>query len=247
MKRLFCALSLLVAAILPAYAAEVRVLSAGAVEPGVLAFARQLKQEHGLELNIQFNTAPQIAKRLAAGEAYDILISPPAVIDQALSEGKLVAVGRAPVGRVGAGIVVRSNASAPRVGSVEELKQALLAADSLVYNSASTGIYLDQLFARLGLLEALKAKTTRYANGAAVMEHLIHGKGNEIGFGAITEIKLYTDKGLQLVGPLPAAVQNYTSYDAALMSGSSSPEAPTVLRLLATPTARALFTAAGIE
>ena len=80
------------------------------------------------------------------------------------------------------------------------------------------------------------------------MEHVIKGKGNEIGFGAITEIKMYTSKGLKLVGPLPADVQNYTSYDAALMNGAPNAEAAkAVLKQLATSVAKATFTAAGIE
>ena len=107
------------------YAAEVRVLSAGAVEPGLHAFAKLAKQETGHDLRIQFNTAPQIAKRLAAGEVYGILISPPAAITGAAKEGKVLAETRAPVGRVGAGIIVRSAAAAPNVSSVDALKQAL--------------------------------------------------------------------------------------------------------------------------
>ena len=80
------------------------------------------------------------------------------------------------------------------------------------------------------------------------MEHVIKSKGNEIGFGAITEIKMYESKGLKLIGPLPAEVQNYTSYEAALMSGAASADAAkAVLRQLATPAAKALFTAAGVE
>ncbi len=249
MKGLLFALALLLfGPNLAAQSAEVRVLSAGAVEPGVHAFADQAQSELGIEMRIEFNTAPQIAKRLAAGEVFDILISPPGVIDKALADGQVLAAGRVAIGRVGAGIAVRSAAPAPDVTTVDALKQALLAADSLVYNSASTGLYLDQLFASLGLFDQLQAKTTRYPNGAAVMEHLIKGQGREIGFGAITEIRLYTDKGLKFVGPLPAEVQNYTSYDAALMRGASSPEtAAAVLRQLATPTARAAFAAAGIE
>src|SRR5919107_5385532 len=87
-----------------AYAAEIRVLSAGAVEPGLHAFAKLAKQETGHDLKIQFNTAPQIAKRLAAGEVYDILVSPPAAIGAAAKEGKVIADTRVPIGRVGAGI-----------------------------------------------------------------------------------------------------------------------------------------------
>jgi molybdate transport system substrate-binding protein len=229
-------------------AAEIRVLSGGAVEPGLEAFAQQVRREMGHQLKIQYNTAPQIAKRLTAGDVYDILISPPATIEQAIKEGKVVADTRTPVGRVGAGVIVRSGASVPSIATVDALKQALLGAESVVYNTASTGIYLDKLFEKMGIADQLKSKTTRYATGAAVMEHVIKGKGNEIGFGAITEIRLYEAKGLRLVGPLPAEVQNYTSYDAALMTGATSADAArAVLRYLATPAAKAAFAGGGVE
>lgn len=231
-----------------AQAAEVRVLSGGAVEPGLHAFAELAKRETGHELKIQFNTGPQIAKRLAANEVYDILISPPPALEQAIKEGKVVADTRVPVGRVGAGIIVRAGVTPPNVASVDALKQALLAADSVVYNLASTGIYLDKLFAGWGILEQLKPKTTRYANGESVMEHVIKGSGNQIGFGAITEIKMYVPKGLQLVGPLPAEVQNYTSYQAVVMTGAPATEAArAVLKLLATPAGKAAFVSGGVE
>ena len=229
-------------------AAEVKVLSGGAVEPGLHAFAAQVKRDLGHDLKIQFNTTPQIVKRLAAGDVYDIVIVTPAVIEQAIKDGKLAADGRAPVGRVGAGIIVRTGAAAPNVATVDAMKQALLGADSVVYNSASSGLYLDKLFGNMGILEQLKPKTTRYPDGASVMEHVIKGKGNEIGFGAMTEIKLYTSKGLQFVGPLPAEVQNYTTYDAAVMTGAQSADAAkAVLKLLATPAGKAAFVSAGVE
>ena len=231
-----------------ASAAEIRVISGGAVEPGLEAFAQLVRRDLGHELRILYNTAPQIAKRLAAGEVYDILISPPATIELAVKEGKVVADTRVPVGRVGAGIIVRAGAALPDVATVEALKRALLAADSVVYNTASTGIYLDKLFAKMGIAEALRAKTTRYPTGAAVMEHVIKGKGNEIGFGAMTEIRIYETKGLRLAGPLPAEIQNYTSYEAALMAGATAAEAArAVLRHLATPAAKAAFTSGGVE
>jgi molybdate transport system substrate-binding protein len=231
-----------------ASAVEVKVLSAGAVEPGVHAFAQQVKRDTGIDLKIQFNTAPQIAKRLAAGEVYDILIVPPAALEQAVRDGKIVADTRVPVGRVGAGIVVRSAAAAPDVSTVDAMKQALLGADSVVYNTASSGIYLDTLFAKMGVLEQIKPKTTRYPDAGAVMEHVIKGKGNEIGFGPITEIKQYVPKGLKLVGPLPADAQNYTSYDAAVMTGAPAADAAkAVLHQLATPAGKAAFASAGVE
>ncbi len=230
------------------HAAEVRVLSAGAVEPGLHAFAQEAKRATGHDLVVQFNTAPQIARRLAAGETYDMLIAPPAAITQADKDGKVAIDTRAPVGRVGAGIIVRAGAATPAVASVDQLKAALLAADSVVYNTASTGIYLDRLFEKMGVLDAIKPKTTRYPDGASVLEHVIKGKGTEIGFGAITEIRLYEPKGLRMVGPLPADVQNYTSYEAVLMVGAKAPEAVReVLRLLASPAGKAAFVSGGVE
>ena len=230
------------------FAADIKVLSGGAVESGLHAFAEQVKRDLGHELRITFNTTPQITKRLAAGEIHDIVIVPPAAIEQAIKDGKVIADTRVPVGRVGAGIIVRDSATAPNVATVDALKQALLGADSVVYNTASSGIYLDKLFAKMGVLEQIKPKTTRYPDGASVMEHVIKGKGNEIGFGPITEIKLYVSKGLKLVGPLPAEAQNYTSYEAAVMTGATAADAArAVLRHLATPAAKAIFVAKGVE
>ena len=128
------------------------------------------------------------------------------------------------------------------------MSASLLAADSVVYNTASTGLYLDKLFAQLGILDALKAKTTRYPDGASVMEHVRNGKGRDIAFGAITEILLYKDKGLRFVGPLPADVQNYTPYVAALTpQGNASAAARDFVAFLATPQSRRLFAGAGVE
>lgn len=229
-------------------AAEIKVLSAGAVEPGLRAFAQLVKAQTGHDLVIQFNTAPRTAERLAAGETFDVLISPPAVIEQAARNGKVEAGSRVPVGRVGAGIVVRTETPAPNVATVDALKQALLGADAIVYNTASTGLYLDRLFEKMGVLDQVKPKTTRYPDGAAVMEHLLRTKGNVLGFGAMTEIRQYEPKGLRLVGPLPADVQNYTSYDAALMTAASAAgPAKAALALLATPEGKAAFMSAGVE
>ena len=250
MRRTFAAFTLAVASLIfpVADAAEIRVLSAGAVEPGLRAFAGVVKRESGHDLAIRFNTAPEIARRLATDERYDLLIAPPATMDQANKDGRIVAATRVPVGRVGAGIVVRAGSPLPNVRDVDALKQALFAADRIVYNTASTGLYLDRLFEKLGLLEALKPKTTRYPDGASVMEHVIRGSGREIGFGAITEIRLYEPKGVSYVGPLPAEVQNYTTYEAAVMAGSDKPDAArAALKLLDAPAGRSAFVNGGVE
>ena len=229
-------------------AADIKIFSAGAVEPGLVRAVEQFKRASGHTVAIQFNTAPQLAKRLAAGESADVLIAPPAALDEHTKNGTLSAEGRQMLGRVGAGIIVRTGVPSPDVSTSDALKRAVLAADTLVYNTASTGLYLDRLFERWSILGEIKAKTTRHANGEKVMEHVIHGSGNQIGFGAITEIKMFEPKGLKLVGPLPADVQNYTSYGAALMTKAASPDAAKAfLAYLGTPEAKQTFVAAGIE
>jgi molybdate transport system substrate-binding protein len=233
------------AAAVTAEAAEIKIISGGAIEPGLEAVAHSFEKQSGHRVRITFNTAPQLRKRVADGERFDVVIAPPAVLDELAKAGKVSGEGHVPAGRVGVGVTVRSGAAAPAIGSVEALKQALLRADSVVYNQASSGLYLEKLFDKLGIGAQLKPKTTRYANGAQVLEHVIKGKGNEIGFGAMTEIRLFEPKGLKLVGPLPAEVQNYTSYSAAVAGSSDAARA--FVRYLATPAAKNDFAANGVE
>jgi molybdate transport system substrate-binding protein len=231
-----------------AMAADIKVLSAGAVEPGLVKAAEQFRRETGNRVRIQFGTAPQLEKRLAADEVADVLIAPPGLMDAQLRRNKVDEESRLIVGRVGVGVVVRAGAPEPDIGNLDRFKQSVLSADSIVYNQASTGLYLEKLLDLLGIGEQLMRKTTRYANGAQVLEHVIAGQGNELGFGAITEIRLFEAKGLKYVGPLPAQVQNYTAYAAGVMSDAPTPDvAKEFVRFLGTPAAKAIFSSAGID
>jgi molybdate transport system substrate-binding protein len=230
-----------------AMAAEIKVLSAGAVEPGLKAAVSAFRKESGHEVKLTFNTAPQIRKRIGDGEVHDVVIAPPALIDEFSKTGKL-APQRADVGRVGMGVAVRPGAPVPDISSAEALKKSVLDADSIVYNRASSGFYFEGLLKKMGVYDQVEKKTARYADGAEVMDHVLKGKGREIGFGPITEILQHRDRGLKLVGPLPAEVQNYTSYAAGVMSGApSAAAAQDFVRYLGTPAAKKLFVAAGIE
>src|SRR5439155_8161208 len=124
----------------PAMAAEIRVLSAGAVEPGLRAAAAAFKKQSGHDVNIAFNTTPEIRKRIGGGEAFDVVIAPPAALDEFAGAGK-VATDRVNLGRVGLGVAVRPGAAVPDISSGEALKRSVLQADSIVFNRASSGIY----------------------------------------------------------------------------------------------------------
>ena len=228
-------------------AAEITVLSGGAIEPGLHAAAKFFENQSGHHVKITFNTTPQILRRVTAGETFDIVIAPPAAIDGFAKEGKVVGE-RAHVGRVGLGVAVRPGAPTPDISTIEALKASITDADSLVFNRASTGIYFENLLKKWGIYEQVESKTMRFPDGASVMEHALRGKGKEIAFGAITEILLYKEKGLRYLGPLPAEVQNYTSYIAVPMSGGSNAEvARTFVQFLGSAAGKQLFVAAGIE
>jgi len=228
-------------------AAEIRVLSAGAIEPGLTAAAAAYQRETRVEVRITFATAPQLRKRVGGGESADVVIAPPAAIEEFARDGK-VSQPRIGVGRVGLGVAVRPDAPLPDVSSAAALERSVLDAESLVFNRASTGLYFEGLLKKMGVYAQVEARTTRYPDGASVMEHLLKGKGREVGFGPITEILQFRDKGLRLVGPLPAEVQNYTNYTAVPMTAAANADAAAAfVRYLASPAGKAFFIAAGIE
>jgi molybdate transport system substrate-binding protein len=230
-----------------ANAVEIKVLSAGAIEPGMRPAVAAFEKESGHQIKLQFNTAPQLRKRITDGEVWDVVLAPPAAMDEFAKAGKVEA-SAVNVGRVGLGVAVRPGAPVPDLTSVESLKAAITKADSLVFNRASTGLYLEAWLKQQGLYDQVQARSTRYPDGASVLEHVLKGQGTEIGFGAITEILLYRDKGLKFVGPLPADIQNYTAYSATVMTGTTQAAAARAfVAYLGGASGQAIFKAAGIE
>ena len=232
----------------PVSAAEVRVFCAGAVEPGLVALSDAFTRETGNVVRLTAGVPAALRQRVEAGEAPDVLIAPPPVMDALVQAGKVKAEGRAPVARVGVGVLVRKGAPLPDISSPERLKQTLLSAESLVYNRASTGTYFERLLDRLGVAEQVKAKSVRYADGVSVLEHVLSGTGREVGIGAITEIKEYEPKGLTLVGPLPGGLQNYTSYVAGVVTAAAARDGGAAfIRFVTSPAAKAAFSATGAQ
>jgi molybdate transport system substrate-binding protein len=234
-----------------ATAVELKVLSAGAVEPGLRASVQRYERESGDTVKLSFAAAPALRERAgtqaAAAAGFDLLIAPAAVLDAVAPAGTLRAE-RVTLGAVGIGVAVRPDAPRPDVTSPDSLKAALSAAESLVYNRASTGLYVEQMLRRMGLGDALASKTTRVADGAAVVQRLMQGRGREFGFAAITEIQLKKDTGLVYVGPLPPELQHRTVYQASVSARPSDEAAVTRLwRHLAGAETRAAMRAAGID
>jgi molybdate transport system substrate-binding protein len=220
------------------------ILSAGAVEPGLRA---ALALYPG-KTTVIFNTAPQVRERIEnKGEKYDVVVVPPAVMDAFAQAGR-VGSERAMLGRVGQGIAMRPGAPVPEVSGVEAMKRALLEADSVVFNRATGGQYIESMLRKIGVYDAIERKTTRYASAGEVMNHLLKGSGRELGFAPITEIVLFREKGLRFVGPLPAEVRQYNAYVASPMRGAADAQAAAALvRFLGSAPAKAALISGGVE
>jgi molybdate transport system substrate-binding protein len=227
---------------------ELKILSAGAVKPGLSKVIDAFRRESDFAVRVSFATAPAILKKIGGGESVDFVVAPPKVLDALANTGKFPAADRIMVGRIGVGVMVRDGAPLPAISTVDEFKRALLSAESLVYNQASTGIYLQALFDRLGIGAALQARSSRYPDFAAVLEHVRRGNGREIGLGATTVIIENRDKGVQFAGPLPEAIQNYTAYAATFTAESDLKQAAQqFMRYLSSQAARTLLATAGIQ
>ncbi len=247
MKRAIAALAGLLLNLGAVHAAEITVISGGAIEPGLKAAAAAFEKESGHKVKITFNTTPQMRKRVAAGDTFDVIIAPPGAVADFAKAGKVEA-GGVNVGRVGSGVAVRPGAPVPAIATGDDIKKAVLEAESVVFNRASTGIYFENLLKKMGVWEQVEPKAARYATGAEVMKHALKGKGKEVAFGPITEILLEKDHGLVFVGPLPPEVQNFTSYVAVPMSaGTQKDAAQALVKFLGGPAGKPLFVAAGIE
>lgn len=227
---------------------ELKILSAGAVNPGLTKVIDAFQRDRAVRVQVSFATAPAIRKQIGAGEIPDVVIAPADVVAEITRSGKSAAGTTVVVGQIGVGVFVRNGEPLPQIGTVEGFKESLLGVESVVYNQASTGTYLEALFESLGISAAIRGKSTRYPNFAAVLDHVSKGTGREIGLGATTVIIENEKRGVRFAGPLPAEIQNYTSYLAAIIPASNAKEAAQqFMTYLASPAAKSLLTAAGIQ
>lgn len=230
-----------------AVAADLTLLSGGAVEPGIEPVVAAFEAATGHRVRITFNSAPQIAARMDRADTFDVVIAPLRVLDEPAHRARFGSE-RAPLGGVGLGIAVRSDAPRPAIGDANAVAQAVRDADRVIYNTASTGLATEKILAELGVDKVAAAKGVRPVDGAAVMERLLAGSGREFGFGALTEIGLFRDRGVVLVGPLPPPLQRETVYVAALPAAPAPTEAArALLAFIATPAAQTMLRAAGIS
>lgn len=227
----------------------IKILSAGAPKTGLADAARRFTNAGGLVCDIEFATAPVLRERVDHGTAdADIIVAPTAAMDAFEAAAKIAAESRIRLGDIKTAVVVRDGAREPDISTKDALRQEILNADSLVYNKASSGQYIEEMMAALGVAEDVRGKVVRTDSGAGVMEHLAGSNiSQEIGFGQLTEIRVHNGKGTHLVGALPEGVANITTYFAALLTDAASRDvARGLLDYLDSGEAREFFVASGV-
>jgi molybdate transport system substrate-binding protein len=224
---------------------KIKVLSDGPLRPALVQIGEAFHRDSGHQVECSFGTSPVIHKKVADGEVADVLIIQPHFVDELVKAGKVIAGEHPVIGRVGFGLAARADVPARDITTTEAFKQALLRADALIFNNVASGNYFAQVLERLNIAETVKAKTIR-VDPAAVFERVLQGQGNDIGVGTITLI--HATKGLRLIGPLPPEVQSYIVYIAAPMTSATSAQvASAFIGYLASPAAKAVFAATGVE
>src|SRR5437773_4452504 len=189
-----------------------------------------------------------IPTRLARGETADVVILDGGAADELGRRGLVRAASKVDLARSLIGMVVRSGAAKPDIGSVEAFRSTLLAAKSVAYSDSGSGTYLSTtLFPRLGVADQVAGKSRKVRgppSGEPVAAVVARGEA-EIGFQQVSE--LMNVPGVTLVGTIPAELQPEVSFAGALTSKSKQPEAArTLIRFLASPEAAATILKAGL-
>ena len=231
-----------------ANAAEIKVLSAGAMRGVVDALLPEFETQTGHKVTVENATAGVLAKRIEGGEPFDVAIITAVVVDSLTGKAKLAAGSRVDLAKVGMGVAVKAGAPLPDIKTVDAFKRTLLEAKSVAYINpkagGTTGVFFEQLIEKLGIAEQVRAKA-RLKDGGYVADLVASGEA-EVGVHVISEI--VPVKGAVLVGPLPAEIQTTTTYVGAVSTSTANAEAAKALiQFIAGPASVPVLQAKGME
>ena len=222
-----------------------RVLCTNGLKTVMLDLAPEFERAIGTKAVITWGSANGLLQELEAGAGGDLAILTAEAIDGLIKEGKVVAGSRVDLARSGIGVAVRKGAPKPDIGSPDALRRALLAAKSVAHSKTGmSGIYFPTVLARLGIAEEMKPKIVTPEPGTPVGEVVAKG-GAEIGVQQISE--LLPVAGIEIVGPLPAALQRITIFSAGVLTAAKEPEAARALVQFVATASRPLLKDKGLE
>lgn len=228
-------------------AAELRVLTTGAYKPVAQDIVAAFEASGGHKVRLDNDTAGALAKRIEAGEEFDLVILTPGALTDLAKKGK-VAGDAQELARVGIGVAVKESDPRPDVSTVAAFRAALAAARKVAMidpaAGGSSGIYLSRLFEQWGIAPEIRAKSV-LVPGGLVAQRLVTGEA-DLAIHQISEILAV--KGAVLVAPLPDEIQNWTIYAGALSAQPREPDAArALLAALRGPDARRIIEMKGMR
>jgi molybdate transport system substrate-binding protein len=228
-----------------AHAAEIKVIGSPGFREAYNELVPQFEKATGHKVVTEWGGVNDVAKRVAAGEAADVVLLPVAQIGDLTKAGKLDQTARADVAKSGVGIAVREGAAKPVIRNGEDLKNALLKAKTISYSTGPSGVHMAALIKQWGIEDRVKGKVVIAPSDTPVGIIVARG-GAEIGFQQVSE--LIRVKGIQYLGPLPADVQETTVFAAAVHKNAAASEAAKALvKYLSAPAAATAIRKTGME
>ncbi|MET0706960.1 MAG: substrate-binding domain-containing protein [Tardiphaga sp.] len=233
-----------------AFAAEVHVMISGGFTAAYKELVPQFEKATGHTVVTSYGpsmgeTPQAIPMRLSRNEPADVLIMVGYALGDLLDKGKVVAGSRVDLADSPIGVAVKAGAPRPDISTPDSLKAALLAAKTIAYSDSASGVYVStEMFGKLGIAEQMKDKARKIP--ATPVGEVVAKDVAEIGFQQISELKPVA--GIDIVGPLPAALQKITVFSAGLASAAPQPEAGRALiAFLSSKQAAPVMVATGLE
>jgi molybdate transport system substrate-binding protein len=214
----------------------------GAFEGGIVA---AFEAATGINVAIDWSPTTVIMSKVAAGERADALVLIVDAMDKLVAQDKVDPATRVEVARSHLGVAVPIGAARPDISTVESFKQALLSARSVAFSKGgASGIYFAKLIEKLGIADAIRAKATMIPAGFTA-EKLVTGEA-DLAVQQVSELMVVP--GVDIVGRFPEAVQEVSSFSAAVMRDTANRDAAErFLATLNSEQAAAAYRASGVD
>lgn len=179
-------------------------------------------QRSGVAVAFESVGGVDAAKRVQAGEPFDVVVLAADAIDKLVAAGRVVAGSRTDLVRSGVAIAVREGSARPDIGSEEALRSAVLSARTLGYSTGPSGVALTKLFERWGIADTVRDRIVQASPGVPV-GRLVAGGEVELGFQQLSELMHLP--GIDVLGPMPPGSEIATTFSAGLCATAVQPEA----------------------